>query len=384
MSVSLLRNQPTLQKLLLSEDPDDALDEPLRHLIVASLWPSHHQYNAFLYFQYFRSECEAWRLSGSTVAIQTYHDFLSLVSHLKRYRNEKRSALTVLDFFPTLQPTDEKTPSLTEEPTPDQLLLPLRDRFPYCDPTSATNSIFLAVRLWLMLNVGSSAILTLFPGRSSPEWTEDQSLDAFIDSCFPTSEWNPRLSQWPYLLNAYNMERVGGLEIIWTDHLADHLYLNEDLGTISVYHHVQVLRGLLHIESPDQALPDQLILETLQTLALFIPRANTDCKMWFDRVQTQYAQNIDRGAGDVKQLQWARSPEKYKYWGQRLEMIRLAYDESEPKSLGQLWHDRRSKVGWYTFWVAILVLVLTIVFGLIQSVTGVMQVYYAAHAVPSN
>lgn len=373
--------EPNIHKLLLSEDPDDVLDKQLQDHITASLWSAQKHHNHATYFQYFREECEAWRLSSDcAIAIQTYQDFLDLVEHLKRTRREKRSAPAVLDFFPPLQALDDKkspTPSISEEYTSEQLQLSLRLRFPHCDPVSATNSIFLTVRLWLMLNVGSSAF---FPGRSSLEWAEDQSLDDFINTCFPISEWGPRISQWPFSLNAYNLERVGGFELVWTDHLADHLYLNEDLGTINVYHHVQALRGLLNAKAPDQALPDRLLLETLQTLSLLIPRANRDCKIWFEKVYTKYAENIDHGAGDVEMLHWARSPEKYKYWGQRLITIKMAYDASEPKNLGQWWHDRRRRVEWYTFWVAVLVVFLTIVFGLIQSITGVMQVYYASHS----
>lgn len=375
--------EPDLHKLLLSEDPDDALDEKLQDHITSSLWSTQQHHNYVAYFRYFKEECEAWRLSDSPVTIQTYQDFLDLVEHLKRTRKEKRSTPAVLDFFPPLKTAnDEKTPTpfLPEVSTPEQLQLSLRRRFSHCNLVSATNSIFLTVRLWLMLNVGSSATLAIVPGRSSPEWMEDQSLDSFIDSCFPASEWGPRLSQWPFSLNAYNLGRVGGFELFLTDHLADHLYLNEDTGTISIYHHVQVLRGLLQVKSPNQALPDRLLTETLQTLALIIPRANRDCKTWFEKVHTKEAETIDHGAGDVELLHWARSPEKYKFWGQRLITIKMAYDASEPKNLGQWWRDRRRRVEWYTFWVAVLVVFLTIVFGLIQSITGVMQVYYAAHS----
>ena len=378
--VSLSNLEPDLQKLLLAENSDDALDTRLQDHITARLWSNQHPHNSAAYSQYFKKECEAWRLSDCAVAIQTYQDLLDLVEHLKQTRNESRSAPAVLDFFPPLLAVDDEktpTPSLVEDSTSEQLQLSLRHRFAHCDPASATNSIFLAVRLWLMLNVGSSV---LFPGRSSPEWSEDQSLNNFIDSCFPASEWGPRLTQWPFSLNAYNLERVGGFDLVWTDHLADHLYLNEDLGTISVYHHVQALRGLLHPKSPDQALPDRLLLETLQTLALIIPRANPDCKAWFEKVYTKHAENIDHDAGDVGLLHWARSPEKYKFWGQRLITIKMAYDASEPKNLAQWWHDRRRRVEWYTFWVAVLVVFLTIVFGLIQSITGVMQVYYASRS----
>ena len=52
----------------------------------------------------------------------------------------------------------------------------------------------------------------------------------------------PVSSRWPQSLTLYNLERIGGFEIVWTDHLADHLFLDEDLGTIKVYHHAYVLQ----------------------------------------------------------------------------------------------------------------------------------------------
>ena len=69
----------------------------------------------------------------------------------------------------------------------------------------------------------------------------------------------------------------------------------------------------------------------------------------------------------------------YQYWQERLQIIIEAYNKSEPKALPQWWYDRRNKVQWYTFWIAALILVLTIVFGLIQSITGILQVYYSSH-----
>ena len=374
-------HEPDLHKLLLSDLPEDYLDQPLQDFITNSLWPSQRKGDSSIYFQYFSLERETWMRSGASIAIETYRDFLDLTDHLKRNRMVPRYSPSILDFFAPPPPSDEKVFFSTQPPERHQLQLPLRDRYPYCDPVAARDSIFFAVRLWLMLNVASSTTNTYIPGRTNPEWPENQSLDDLINSCFPMSELGPKLSQWPSSLNAHSLEYIGGFKISWTDHLADHLYLNEDMDTICVYHHVQVLRGLDCNQGPGQVLPDRLLLETLQTLALLIPRANRKCKHWFERIHSQGEAEIDKAAGDVELLHWARSPEKYQYWGQRLIMIKDAYDASEPKDLGQWWHDRRRKVQWYTFWVAILVLVLTIVFGLIQSVTGVMQVYYATHPV---
>jgi hypothetical protein len=56
-------------------------------------------------------------------------------------------------------------------------------------------------------------------------------------------------------------------------------------------------------------------------------------------------------------------------------MLKQVFDEAQPRTIVQWWHDRRNGVQWYTFWVAVLVLVLTILFGLIQSIEGALQVY---------
>jgi ABC-type Fe3+ transport system permease subunit len=58
-------------------------------------------------------------------------------------------------------------------------------------------------------------------------------------------------------------------------------------------------------------------------------------------------------------------------------VLKEAFDEAEPRSLSQLWFDRRVRVQWYTLWVAVLVFILTIFFGLVQSVEGALQVYLA-------
>lgn len=66
---------------------------------------------------------------------------------------------------------------------------------------------------------------------------------------------------------------------------------------------------------------------------------------------------------------------QYPFWHERLQQIQDLYDKKTPSGLAQWWFDRRNRVQWATFWVAFLVLLLTIIFGLIQSITGVMQVY---------
>ncbi|KAL6714599.1 hypothetical protein ACLMJK_008024 [Lecanora helva] len=373
-------SQSSLHKLLLSDDSDDALDKQLQDSLVSSLWPSWKNGDNSAYFVYFKHECETWMRSGIYIAIETYQDFINLTFHLKNNRTSPRNSSSILAFFPS---ENEKRPSFAQSNTPDVTNLPLKDRPRDCDRNAIEGSIFLTVRLWLMLNASSSLTEDIVqPGRLKLDWPEDQSLDDFITTHFPKSDLGPKVSQWPSSVHGHSLERIGGFDIAWTDHLGNHLYLDEDTDTISIYHHVHFLQGLQTKKASEDVLPDRLLLETLQSLALLIPRAKRDSKAWFDRARTESTTFIDKHAGDVPQdPSWARSPENYKYWGQRLIAIKEAYDASEPKDLGQWWHDRRRKVQWYTFWVAILVLILTIVFGLIQSVTGIMQVYYTTHPV---
>lgn len=61
--------------------------------------------------------------------------------------------------------------------------------------------------------------------------------------------------------------------------------------------------------------------------------------------------------------------------GDRVSILKQAFDDSEPKSISQWWYDDRKRVQWYTFWIAALVLLLTVIFGLVQSVASVVQAW---------
>jgi hypothetical protein len=74
-----------------------------------------------------------------------------------------------------------------------------------------------------------------------------------------------------------------------------------------------------------------------------------------------------------------RQIENFRYWQDRLVILKEVYDEVRPNTLSQWWYDRRNGVQWYTFWVALWVLTLTIIFGLVQCIEGALQVYKAFH-----
>jgi hypothetical protein len=74
-----------------------------------------------------------------------------------------------------------------------------------------------------------------------------------------------------------------------------------------------------------------------------------------------------------------RQIENFTFWHDRLVILKQVFDEARPRTLSQWWFDRRNGVQWYTFWVAILVLTLTIFFGFAQCVEGALQAYKAFH-----
>lgn len=65
-------------------------------------------------------------------------------------------------------------------------------------------------------------------------------------------------------------------------------------------------------------------------------------------------------------------------------ILKQGFDDSQPRVLSQWWYDKRNAVQFYTFWVAILVFVVTMLFGLIQSIEGALQVYLAYEGLKQN
>lgn len=65
---------------------------------------------------------------------------------------------------------------------------------------------------------------------------------------------------------------------------------------------------------------------------------------------------------------------RYEYWQERLVVLAEAFDRARPRSLPQWLYDKRDMERWWGFWLLAAGIFLTVVFGLIQSITGIMQV----------
>jgi hypothetical protein len=122
-------------------------------------------------------------------------------------------------------------------------------------------------------------------------------------------------------------------------------------------------------------LPEGLAEETLRTLALLVP-SKPWTRAWITKQAAFKNHLLDHQILHCGPLTTDnRRIEHFKFWGDRLVTLKQVFDEARPRTLAQWWHDRRNGVQWYTFWVAVAVLVLTVFFGLVQSLEGAMQVY---------
>lgn len=89
----------------------------------------------------------------------------------------------------------------------------------------------------------------------------------------------------------------------------------------------------------------------------------------------KYQVDLEFGLGDFPVVHLHHYP----CWHERLATIQKLCENATPPGIVQWWYDRRDRVQWATFRVALVVLALTTVFGFISSVTGVMQVYAIYH-----
>ena len=132
--------------------------------------------------------------------------------------------------------------------------------------------------------------------------------------------------------------------------------------------------------------PDGLVEETLDTLALLFPDTDRKTKRWLEsefRLHPMLTQ-MDRGllnCGHLRDGHPSRRLERFKFWRDRLGMLREAVDEATPpsKALLKALRDRKKGDRWLNSWVAIVAIGLTLFFGLVQSIEGAIQVFKAYH-----
>lgn len=309
------------------------LDLPLPQLtktmITSEYWASQHQAQRLnsvdvdlqSFWTYYNKECvRALHNGGRYVALRSHRDVVDCIHKLKSgmlrhdIKEELREKLTA--------PHDNE----------DEML---------------DNSIDLAASLLLMMSFCSFAYG--FSGRSHLRWSHG-SLEIFVAAYFDpgTAHLAKENVKMEKIFTARNLCRIAGLDIVWTDNLVDHLRLTDDDRRVHVFHHA----SFLHVQrqSAESLLPKGLAEETLQTLALLLPSSDTETRKWFSQLSEA---GLDKRAIQCGQLKTDhRQTERFRFWNDRLVVLKQVFDEAQPKSLSQWWYDRRNGVQWYSSLIA--------------------------------
>ena len=227
----------------------------------------------------------------------------------------------------------------------------------------ARTLVDLAAGLWLMLSISN------YPGDISYDepiiWSDHETLtenlyetqQGLIKKTFPHLYSSTDMVKLPQAFTAAHLEQIGGIEVIWTSNLADHLLLKDDDTKLMLFHQISILQ--FHKRSPTTLLPKGLVDETIRSISLLIPPVLGEPNPWFQ--QQRKKNSIDAQAGVCDRLNSSeRQIENFVYWRDRLVLLKRTFDDAEPRNISQLWWDDRKKTQWFTFWVAVLVFVMTV------------------------
>ena len=107
------------------------------------------------------------------------------------------------------------------------------------DEKALQGTINLVARLLVMVEVGT--VEFGFSGQTNISWASGTLQDCIAKHFDSPSVLNDHVKL-EKIFNAQNLVQIGGLEIIWTDNLADHLRLFDDDKKIAIFHHASFLR----------------------------------------------------------------------------------------------------------------------------------------------
>ncbi|KAH7308858.1 hypothetical protein BKA65DRAFT_559725 [Rhexocercosporidium sp. MPI-PUGE-AT-0058] len=331
-----------------------SIDAATRTEIIESFWPENgssryrqDELDWESYFWYYARQChDALIDQGQHVLARTHQDILDIVHQLEDLTPRDAIKESLRSRLPT-----------RHRPNEDEIL---------------DGAIDLAARLHLMVNIAVDNLV--ISGQAQLKWSSGILRD-FLNHHFsePQVLGNDgiKLEQ---MFTASNLERIAGIQIKPTDNLADHLrMIDKEDKVVAIFHHASFLNW-----QNCKIYPDGLGEETLRTLSLIFPQHDKQTREWLKRHPESY--RIDKTLLKCDPLQLDdRQIEKFHFWHDRLIILKQAFDQSRPATISQWWYDRRNGVQWYTFWIAVVVLFLTIFFGMVQSIEGALQVYKAFH-----
>lgn len=324
------------------------------------------------FFEYYLDQCtHALRDRGKHVSVRTHRDILEIAELVKNPANTREDVVRKLRLTAGCSKCgeDDDDASATSSCIAPDSPVTAKLAHVHVNDESVYGSVDLVARLLTMVNFGGFDAGLGPRGRLA--WT-DGSLGESVREYFDkTPTLTMKAVQLEKVFNARNLQRFTGMQIEWTDNLADHLRMCEFDKKIRLYHHVTFLEN-----HKSEIIPQRLIHETLKTIDLLFPSSDAKARLWYEKHRLEYG--LDPNAARHGSLRAEdRIIDNFYYWKDRICILKQEFDEGTPKTFQQWWYDRRSGPQWYTFWIAIVVLILTVFFGVVQSIEGALQVWKA-------
>lgn len=310
------------------------------------------------YFEYYNEELvllrtgiseKTWQSKG--LATKTYEDIFYVVNVLRDNGDSRRPQLRSL----------------------------LRSRFRSSDDLGLDRSINLAIRLWLMINTQEPEFGGIRHGATCVQWDDETTLRAFFQRLFPKTRWQitSRSSRLGPHFTAAFMERVCGLKIEWTTSLQDHLWLDRPRKALKIFpfkchlqamidshqnssnkkkyvHHGFICMCQVLINLISLLIPFEVLNETRLSLDLLFPFWDNRTVALLEKERQMFH---DYGPFEVTRTLTLLD---FDHWRDRLLELHEEVFQSPPASWAQLWRDRRNPQQFWTFWVALMILLLTV------------------------
>ncbi|KAK4445627.1 hypothetical protein QBC34DRAFT_332668 [Podospora aff. communis PSN243] len=327
---------------------DGPISTAVKGMLVGRMWPSSAAQpvqdivELETYFTYFQHETQsAWIQYHS---IHTFEDFILIIDTIRGNPTSNLADLRIA--------IANVKPSLAS------------------DQTKLSASIELVIRLWLLINVTIRSTPSRNPTEGSLPWLDTQSLTEVLERhmTVPAASSVSTTETFSDYLNVVEMKRIANFQVVWTSDLSGHLTLRD--GTVHIFYQVVALRRL-STSLLGSFLPSEFINETLSTLSLLVPQTKQECNSWL-RAQVDVYRLDPFIIFDRQVVE--RGKRSYPHWQMRLVALSEAFDRKMPTGPIQWWYDRRDMGRWWNYWLVMLGILLTVLFGLIQSVTGILQV----------
>ncbi|KAF8537287.1 hypothetical protein BDD12DRAFT_982252 [Trichophaea hybrida] len=371
----------------------------VKQTIIATLWggtfsKSQLCYNEprfAIFLGYYEREC---RHSASTVPFQNHQQILDAITTISCHQNKVGEELRE-DLATACQP------------------------FRVAHSQSQNLGITLCLRLWLMINIRDGSDGNIVAGTRNIVWDYNVSVLSFVRKTLAGTKASPpvlfeicktklavssspgdterglaNLQQVSVGKNTLDedfhiisLDHLADIDIVPTENLADHLYLDKTAHPKRLYVFRCGYFVALHLNSKSSKdtttlglgiFSEEFLRETRQTFEILFPSWNIDCTGYLRKLQKDKKLDdvigaFPLGCGPAMEHPFVLSD--FPIYGERLQILSKALNSSKPTSLRQLWFDNRNKQSWYTLWIAVVVFLLTVVFGSAGILIGSFQAY---------